>query len=140
MFTDFLLRQLKKRVADRRKPDYLIHPERDYIRRWWVIPRNRYFNIYLHRVNANDDDRALHDHPWFCSSLILDGAYKEITPTGSTVRRKGNFVVRKGTALHRLEVEEGPVWSLFITGPKYREWGFMDPELGWIHHSIYDPD
>ncbi|CAN0516096.1 unnamed protein product, partial [Scytosiphon promiscuus] len=29
-------------------------------------------------------------------------------------------------------VNEGPVWSLFITGPKYREWGFRTAG-GWMH-------
>ena len=103
MLADFLKGLLLKHVAEKRDPDFLIHPERDYMRRWWVIPKNRFFNIYLHRVNANDYDRALHDHPWFCSSFILSGAYEEITPKGAKVRSKGNFVIRRGTALHRLE-------------------------------------
>jgi len=32
-----------------RKPDFVIgRAGAPYLERWWVIPRNRWFNIYLH--------------------------------------------------------------------------------------------
>jgi hypothetical protein len=59
----------------RRAPDFLIGGADDpYIRRWWVIPRNRWFNVYLHQFLRSDDDRALHDHPWANCSILLRGA------------------------------------------------------------------
>jgi hypothetical protein len=136
MFVDFLEKQLKK-IAAKRPPDFIIHPEQDYLRRWYVIPKNRFLNFYLHRVNASDDDRALHDHPWSSCSIILSGTYREITPTETFIRPKGKITFRSGSAMHRLEVVSGPVWTLFITGPKYREWGFDDPAEGWVHHLDY---
>ena len=30
-----------------------------YLRRWWLIPRNRIFNVYLHHFMRSDDDRVL---------------------------------------------------------------------------------
>ena len=54
-------------------------PKREYLWRWHVIPRNRWFNIYLHKFAHGDDDRALHDHPWRSWSLLLDGRYREHT-------------------------------------------------------------
>ena len=45
-----------------RAPDFVIGA--DYLRRWWVIPRNDSQNVYLHDIRKSDDDRALHDHPW----------------------------------------------------------------------------
>lgn len=36
--------------------------ERPYLLRWFIIPRNRFFNIYLHKFLRSDDDRALLDH------------------------------------------------------------------------------
>ena len=48
---------------------------RPYLTRWHVLPRNKWFNIYLHRFIHGDDDRALHDHPWHSASLILDGRW-----------------------------------------------------------------
>ena len=43
-----------------RDPDFVIgRPGKPYLLRWWVIQRNRWFNIYLHQILENDDDRAL---------------------------------------------------------------------------------
>lgn len=56
--------------------------ENPYLIRWWLLPRNRFpINIYLHRMLRSDDDRALHDHPWWFLSIILSGGYIEIRPT-----------------------------------------------------------
>lgn len=135
----------------KRKPDRIIGPEGDqpYMRRWHLIPRNNWFCIYLHCVTRDDDDRALHDHPGANVSIILKGAYREILPDCSTltsistphyrvadipykrmIRRAGAVIFRRATTPHRLEVVEGPVWSLFIMGPKRRVWGFHCPS-GW---------
>jgi len=56
----------------RRPPDFVIGPPDDpYMRRWWLLPRNRVLNVYLHHVRHDDDDRALHDHPWASLSILL---------------------------------------------------------------------
>jgi hypothetical protein len=116
-----------------REPDCVIGPpDNPYLRRWWLIPRNRWFNLYLHNILRDDDDRALHDHPWANLSILLRGAYREVTPRGTHLRKRGSFVLRWATAAHRLEVERGPVWTLFITGPVVREWGFHCPKA-WVH-------
>lgn len=114
-----------------RKPDFIIGPhDAPYLRRWWVIPRNRFFNVYLHNILQNDDDRALHDHPWVNCSILLKGRYREITPKGAFIRRRFWPYFRRAVASHRLEIIDGGVWSLFITGPVIREWGFHCPN-GW---------
>ncbi len=105
----------------------------DYMRRWWVIPRNENANVYLHRILKSDDDRAMHDHPWSNISYLLFGAYWEHTPDGKFLRKAGDVISRPAEALHRLEVIPGEeALSLFITGPKVREWGFQC-EHGWVH-------
>lgn len=116
-----------------RQPDFIIgEPEKPYLLRWWIIPRNRWFNVYLHMILRDDDDRALHDHPWWNISMILSGAYREVMPLRTVLRKAGSIVFRRPTAAHRLEVAKGPVWTLFITGPRVREWGFHCPQ-GWRH-------
>lgn len=130
-----------------RKPDFIIGDLKDpYLLRWWIIPRNRFFNIYLHKVLRSDDDRALHDHPWWNVSIILKGGYYEhkIYPNGSygvAWRKPGQIIVRKPKQAHRLQLENEwswlggglvPCWSLFITGPRVREWGFLCAK-GWTH-------
>lgn len=130
-----------------REPDFYIGgKENPYLLRWWVIPRNRVFNIYLHKFLRDDDDRALHDHPWVSLSIILRGGYLEHLPGGIVKRRyPGMVVFRRAKHAHRIELyREGktscwlrgdygdsrPAWTLFITGPKIREWGFHCPQ-GW---------
>ena len=62
--------------VSRRAPDFQIGGSvNPYCNRWWVIPRNRWFNIYLHEFVRDDDDRALHDHPWWNISIVLRGGY-----------------------------------------------------------------
>ena len=128
----------------KREPDFtIIHNGVIYLRRWWILPRNRFFNIYLHNILRSDEDRALHDHPWWNVSILLKGGYVEHTPDGKFERKAGNVVFRKATAAHRLQLNhfnefdgrlwiqhEMPCWSLFITGPRVREWGFHCPK-GW---------
>jgi hypothetical protein len=120
--------------AQRRPPDFVIGgAERPYLLRWWLIPRNRFFNVYLHCFLRSDDDRALHDHPWlFNASWLLRGVYVEHTAKGSTRRTAGDFKFRWGRAAHRVELcraawavgnqPAGPFgpelkcWTLFVTG------------------------
>lgn len=114
-----------------RPPDFVIGD--DYLRRWWVLPRNEYCNVYLHDIRKSDDDRAFHDHPWANTSVLLLGGYVEHTPEGSFLRNAGDVVAREAKALHRLEVIPGErAISLFMTGPKVREWGFAC-DHGWVH-------
>lgn len=130
----------------KRPPDFLIGGAvRPYIRRWWLIPRNRWFNIYVHQILRDDDDRALHDHPWLNVSIVLRGGYIEVLPDRRRLatpylriadmpvvrkyRGPGSIVFRRAISAHRLElpVHSGGItycWSLFITGPRIREWYF----------------
>ena len=120
-----------------RPPDFVVGD--DYLRRWWVLPRNDFANVYLHEFRVSDDDRALHDHPWPSTSFIIGGSYIEHSPDGSFLREAGDVVSREADALHRIELLESsdgggplPAISLFITGPKVREWGFACAQ-GWVH-------
>lgn len=118
-----------------RGPDYTIGA--DYLRRWWVIPRNPFANIYLHEIVKSDDDRAFHDHPWDNRSFLIFGRYIEHTPDGDFERKAGDVIDRAASALHWLEAVPGETAvSLFMTGPKIREWGFACPQ-GWVHWTDF---
>lgn len=115
-----------------RKPDFVIGD--NYMHRWFVVPRNPWQNVYLHRILKSDDDRALHDHPWDNRTLVIVGRYIEHLADGRQVLRvAGDVIERSADTLHRLEVLPGEAAvSLFMTGPKQREWGFACPQ-GWVH-------
>ena len=134
------------RVAGRRPPNYIVgadDPAGAYLRRWYLIPRNRFVNIYLHNFLRSDDDRALHDHPWHWASLLLLGSYIEHTIAAggvqhTNVRFAGSIKCAGPKAAHRvalwrtLQGNPSPCWTLFITGPRVRNWGFHCPLQGWI--------
>jgi hypothetical protein len=148
-----LIREWILRWARNRQPDFVIGGhEHPYLRRHWLIPRNRFFNIYVHEFLRSDDDRALHDHPWlFNCSWIIEGSYREWVPSDggqagydnpiSFVRETGAVKFRWGAAAHRVELTteavavDGPgwvhvnrrCWTVFVTGPIVREWGFHCP-------------
>lgn len=135
--------RLKQRIfvkALGREPDVIIGGhDNPYLKRWYLIPRNPFFNIYLHHFLRSDDDRALHDHPWVSISYILAGSYLEHRISAGGIHHKdeyktGDCIVRlSGKYAHRIELHKGSVWTLFITGPRYRQWGFHCPDAGWVH-------
>lgn len=141
-----------------RDADFIIRPQGNpQTYRWWIIPRNRLFNIYLHRFVLSDEDRALHDHPWINASILLSGEYIEHTPSGKFNRKEGFAYFRRARSPHRIELIKEkmsyssiksippvalynnngfPVITLFITGPRIREWGFWCPN-GFRHWKVF---
>jgi len=126
-----------------REPDRIIGV--DYLHRWHIIPRNPFLNIMVHRFVGSDDDRALHDHPWWSLSFLLKGCLCEWV--GREDLGKGfrqwhivpRFlpVFRKATHAHALElISREPAWTLFITGPVIRPWYFHCPQ-GLVHHKQF---
>lgn len=121
-----------------RPPDFVIGPKDDpYLKRWFLVPRNSVCNLYLHEILKDDDDRALHDHPWDFESIILQGSYLEHSAFSDgtpyhTVYTKGMVNRKTATQAHRIQVLRGPVLTLVVTGPRIREWGFHCLN-GWRH-------
>ena len=114
---------------------YIGGRQNPYLIRWYVIPRNRFFNVYLHQFMRSDDDRALHDHPWWSVSLSLSVEMEEIFRDwlGREKRREvlpGSLVFRRARFAHRMVVPIPGALTIFVTGPKIREWGFLCPK-GW---------
>lgn len=137
----FLVRQLHTRlcrIAQERPADVVIGGrDNPYLLRWWLVPRNRLVNVYLHLFLRSDDDRALHDHPWASVSVLLDGAYTEHTIAAGGVHCRRVYDVgavrcRRATFAHRIELHRGECWTLFVTGPKVRDWFFHCPEQGRV--------
>jgi hypothetical protein len=125
--------RLRKRmmgiIATRRADVVIGENDNPYLLRWYLIPRNRWLNVYLHSICRSDDDRAAHSHPWLSVSVLLDGHLAEWyrTPRGDAFRsfRPGQIVFRSAKFSHRLVVPDcADALTLFITGPKIREWGF----------------
>lgn len=123
-----------------REPDFNIG-DPVYMQRWYLIPRNPSFNIYYHRVLRDDDDRALHDHPWPSFSIMVSGALREVLPDGERIVKAGDCVYRGPEFAHRLALIDGePAETLFITGPRVRDWGFHCPKGFVAWQDFLEPD
>ncbi len=129
-----------------READFAIGGRDDpYLLRWYILPRNRWFNLYLHKFCRDDDDRALHDHPWWFLSLMIHGMYTEIIAQDMDsgdgrgfVHSAPSIAFRHAEHRHRVVLERDgvgnvvPCWTLVLTGPRVREWGFWGPK-GFVH-------
>ena len=150
------MKWLKKAFAWLTKPSLVIgRPEDPYLLRWHLIPRNRFIGVHLHKFLRDDEDRALHDHPWWFISFLFKGRYDEIISDDGTkaiYRNAPSIVFRAAEHRHRVVLpiiitdiefkhdENGigeiasttetrqPAWTLVITGPRVREWGFWCPK------------
>ena len=122
-------------------------------RKWLLWPANLLPNVYLHKFCRPDEDRALHDHPFAYASRILVGSYIEHTIKEGgihcrKVRNAGSWAFRRAKSAHRVELfrvgelisdtweeKEPPeywsCWTLFIIGPRVRDWGFHC-KSGWV--------
>lgn len=88
--------------------------------------------IRLHHWHASDDQRAPHDHPWSNFTTVLAGRLVEHTADGITDLAPGALVVRRADQPHRIELVTADAWTLFVTGPIVRRWGFHTDQ-GWVH-------
>lgn len=116
----------------------------EYMERWLLM--TPWGTLRLHHILRSDDDRELHDHPWDFVSLLLSAGYEEQVPARPGSPRltpdrrwevrtflKGETVRHRAEDLHRLEVPT-PAWTLVLTGPTRRSWGFLT-EYGWMHYK-----
>lgn len=119
-----------------REPDEVIYRgSQPYMQRWHLVRKaaGDVENVYIHRFIA-DDAEVPHDHPWDSRSIVLSGQYLECwqrtdtSATAYTTRFPGEIIDRPATHIHAICGVEPGTTTLFITGPKLRDWGFFTSE------------
>ena len=103
-----------------------------YLERWilWL----GIGTVRLHRFLAGDDDsRGPHDHPWWFVTIPFRG-YTELVPDADGVMTQRSLRAwrphfRRSSHQHLVEPGRGPgsfdaFYSIVITGPRRRRWGF----------------
>ena len=142
-FLNLLERMGRKRIVMDRESD------EPYLERYYLFlkDRDRFpFNVFLHKFLKGDPD-DVHDHPWPYATLILKGGYYEWLPQfdskGNKIaemcvwRGPGSFRICKANSYHRIELDPSvTAWTLFMPGPKKRDWGFLVNNK-WIQHEQY---
>lgn len=84
-----------------------------------------WFNIYLHRLLALTAHGKCHDHPWSFISVLLRGGYYEFSGDVWVWQKPGSVLYRPAEWRHNV-VTTDVAWSLIITGPRRRDWGFRE--------------
>lgn len=102
--------------------EHLGLPECPYVVRWRL--ETPWFSVRLHHWLAPDDDRAKHDHPWDFVTFVLWGGYVDSSPDGDEHLRAPAVRYRPATHQHTVFPDEGGAWTVVVTGPKIRSWGF----------------
>lgn len=82
------------------------------------------FSIRLHHWINSDDQRHMHDHEWWYASLILSGGYTDINLKGKRHLSFGSIIFNPSVHRHMVKVNKGGCWSLLLTGPHSRTFGF----------------
>jgi hypothetical protein len=93
------------------------------------IVKCRWFNIYLHELTAMTWHPKCHDHPWWFWTLLLWNGYLEENDSGLVSYHAGQLLYRPANYVHNVVTPNGTSWSLILTGPKSRKWGFKDCRL-----------
>jgi hypothetical protein len=122
-------RMIQRTLDDGTKQDYL---ERYYLLSLWG------YGAFIHIFHSSDMD-GFHDHPWPWWRVILWGWYWERTceqhdPIATRqieLCGPGHTIGRSALQLHYVELESETVGTLFIHGPRWREWGFVDDIGMW---------
>ena len=130
-----------------RTPDEIVgHWSRPQTWRW-VLFRRPWLQAVLNR-HLRSDAPILHDHEWWNVTIVLRGRAREwltnpgwdegAKPFGRAILpvfrllRPGRVIFRRATDCHWLEVPHGEeLWTLFITGPKCREFGYRRHDGSW---------
>lgn len=125
--------------------------------RWHLVPRNDFGNVYFHiQVRDDSPERGPHDHQYDSQATLLAGYYWDHTfrriprgylcdvepgkPRPHHIRTyapafylTGDVVRRKADQLHMIKLGDGCPYTMtiFATGPRYRDWGFCDPDGTW---------
>lgn len=97
-------------------------PDCPYVIRWRI--ETPWFSVRLHHWLGPDDDRAFHDHPWSFVTVVLRGAYTDRSPEGDERLRAGRVRYRPARHQHTVVPDPGGAWTVIVTGPKVRTWGF----------------
>lgn len=97
-------------------------PSCPYVIRWRI--ETPIGSVRLHHWLAPDDDRAPHDHPWAFTTFVLKGGYTDHSPAGDEHLRAPAVRHRAATHQHTVFPDEGGCWTVIVTGPKIRKWGF----------------
>lgn len=132
-------RLARYRVFWRFEVPNLDDPEQTYLTRYGIV-QTPWFSVFVHRMDGPDSRSTLHDHPWQFVSFVLKGGYHErrLEPhkRGVYTRRVTRVNVMRTHDAHSIErLIRVPTWTLMVTGPRRRVWGYWRRE--WVDYGTH---
>lgn len=113
----------------------LVHEGQLYMRRWVVLLFG--WGVRIHRILLSDGTRHPHDHPWGFVSIVLWGSYSHwvtreapdgTVTEGVKARGMASVATLGPRTAHRITyVSQGGAWTLCVSTPPRRGWGFWVP-------------
>lgn len=103
----------------------------------WVLNLGL-FAIRLHHWVGSDDERALHNHPYWFITFVIKGAYEDVTESGSELLKAFTIRFRKASHTHTVRLKTKDCWTLLISGPPIHQWGFFTKNRFWKSASYFD--
>lgn len=97
--------------------------KRDNLDRYYLLQAFG-FGIFLHHAHHDEKVDVYHSHPWNGFSFIFGSYLEEHRGKPKRLRRWFNTI--KATRHHRVELPNGPVWTLFFHGRRYNRWEVVD--------------
>lgn len=120
----------------------IAHNGTPYLGRWIIHCGG---TLRLHKFYQGDDDRALHDHPWWFVTFPF-ASYRELVEDVDSlcvnVVRRFRFHYRPAEYRHRVLPfpERRHVWTIVVTGPLSRMWGFWPDADTFVPFCEWSPD
>jgi hypothetical protein len=134
------------------RKDELGREECPYVRRW-ILDLGPLGSLRVHHWLGDDEQRALHDHPWGFLTIMLAGSYTDVSwpewvkgvdwsrnvrildqCRRSDILRPGSIRWRPAKWAHT--VQTTGAWTILWTQPKSRSFGFYQENkatgLKWI--------
>jgi hypothetical protein len=104
-----------------------------YLERWivWL----GIGTLRVHKFWRGDSDRHMHDHPWSFITFPLSPYYEWVDAGSKIVYREVRAFrphYRPAEFRHIVDDPAGPIYTIVITGPKKRRWGF------WVNGKFVD--
>lgn len=137
-----------------------------YLTRYYLFGKDHNWgNVFVHHFHTSDQGLELHSHPWkwglsfvFSEGYVEERAQKpdvweRIDDVVQLFARKpvkiekryirsGTFNFIRSCDYHRVDLmnEIDGAWTLFITGPRTGEWGFLNRETSEFTHWSKNPE
>lgn len=104
----------------------------------WRLLTTPWFDVNLHGIYKEDQDKHLHNHPWNILTIILYGFYtEELEDKKEVLRWPFSVAYRDKSQFHKIQMLHSKVvYTLAITSKGTSDWGYKVNGI-FVDHKTY---